>query len=80
MDMATPDSHSIVVLFGKPDGTFASPQAQQIGSTIGYVQVADVNGDHIPDLLTSNDLVFARGRFQLLQLEFHLVKEPRLAF
>lgn len=73
MDIATPDDHAIVVLFGKADGTFASAQAQQLGSTAGYLQLADVNGDHTLDLIVSApDLVFAGvgdGTFQTSPLK-----------
>jgi hypothetical protein len=57
MDVAIPDEFAggIVMLLGRGDGTFSAPQVT--GSSVqlfpfgGTVQVGDVNGDGIPDLI-----------------------------
>ena len=46
---------SVAVLYNHGDGTFGDPVFyDHAGVTIGKIAVADFNGDHLPDILTSN--------------------------
>ncbi len=46
---------SVAVLYNHGEGTFGDPVFyDHAGVTIGKIAVADFNGDHLPDILTSN--------------------------
>jgi hypothetical protein len=56
LDILAPDpsSHSILILWGKPDGTFDAAPLYPVGAAPASVMIADFNGDGIPDLVTPN--------------------------
>ena len=47
---------SVAVLLGNGDGTFQAPQEFAAGLRPTFVTVADVNGDHKPDLVVGSDI------------------------
>ena len=57
VDFAIPADNSIIIVFGKPDGTFTGAVSQP---TIGGASVvfADTNGDGIPDAIAGMNLVY----------------------
>jgi hypothetical protein len=58
-DIAMPGDQSIVLLLGKPDGTFAAAPSYQTGNYVGGLTVLDDTGDNIPDVILSSSEVFA---------------------
>lgn len=49
---ATSGARGTSVLLGAGNGTFQSPQTYNVGSGMGGLAVADLNGDYTPDLIT----------------------------
>jgi hypothetical protein len=54
VDSAGGTSANAYVYLGNGNGTFQSPKTFVVGSSPQQVQVADVNGDDIPDLVVTN--------------------------
>jgi hypothetical protein len=50
----SPNSFNVNVLLGNGDGTFGPPTGYNMGSDLTSVAVADVNGDHKPDIVISS--------------------------
>ncbi len=48
------DGSELSVLLGNGDGTFGAPQGWTVGSAAQQVDIADLNGDGKPDLITTN--------------------------
>lgn len=48
-DIAVPADNSIIILFGKADGTFEAATSVPALVTVGGLAVADTNGDGFPD-------------------------------
>jgi hypothetical protein len=48
------DGNELKVLLGNGDGTFGAPQGWEVGAAAQQVDIADLNGDGKPDLVTTN--------------------------
>jgi hypothetical protein len=48
------DGNELEVLLGNGDGTFGAPQGWAVGPSAQQVDIADLNGDDKPDLVTTN--------------------------
>src|SRR5262249_1726278 len=48
------NTNSLSVLLGNADGTFQSPVSYSVADTPQHVEVADINGDGIPDLVVAS--------------------------
>jgi hypothetical protein len=58
MDVAVPGDKSLVILFGKPDGTFEAAPSVETNSPIGGITLLDDTGDGIPDVILSQNAVY----------------------
>src|SRR4029453_4057246 len=82
IDILAPDptSHGILILWGRPDGTFDAPPIYAVGSTPASIMVADLNADGMADLVTPN---LASSDISVLMGgsdgTFHSVQNLRLA-
>jgi hypothetical protein len=61
LDLVVPISCAPVaeIFYGKGDGTFEDPVTLQFEQGYDQVSIADLNGDHLPDLVFSNQAVIA---------------------
>jgi hypothetical protein len=59
LDLVVPLSCANVaeIFYGNGDGTFQDPVPLQLEQGYGQVLIADLNGDHLPDLIFSNQAV-----------------------
>jgi Bacterial Ig-like domain (group 3)/FG-GAP-like repeat len=60
-DIAVPAENSIIILFGKADGTFTAATSAQTNLTIGGLAVADTNGDGFPDAILGGVVFLGNG-------------------
>ena len=62
-DLAKLDGSSLVVRFGRPDGSFSAPLIQAIDAPTGALEVGDINGDAYDDLVLpgAQGLTFLEG-------------------
>jgi hypothetical protein len=59
-DVAIAVEGGLTVLASNGDGTFASGDAYDLGTTVGTVSVADFNGDKLPDIAVSVSATYPR--------------------
>ena len=63
MDFVMPNDGEVLITLSRPEGLYEPLFAQQTGYTTSWVQIADLNLDHRPDLLmiAGDLLMYARG-------------------